>query len=285
MTIREVIERVQAYHPSFNVAESCDGFKSGSPDDECTGIVSALVPTIEVIQKTAELGANLLFVHEGTYYMTPDYPDWHTDFPNAVCDVKKLLLEQNQIAVYRDHDGMHLHKPDSIFTGVMKYLGWEPYYAGDNQNVPFYYLFHLPECTVQELREELMEKLQLNGLRYVGRADSRVKNVAIVGHLCPGIWGEEKEDECGHYRDYSTALIREFEAGRVDVIIPGELIEWNVVAYIRDAAQLGQNVACLNVGHFNVEELGMCYAKDWLEDLIDHQLPVHYVPSGDSFQF
>ena len=57
MKISEVLERVAAYHPDLGPDYAgCDGIKAGNPDQECTGIVSALVPTVDVIRKTAELG-------------------------------------------------------------------------------------------------------------------------------------------------------------------------------------------------------------------------------------
>ena len=70
-----------------------------------------------------------------------------------------------------------------------------------------------------------------------------------------------------------------------DVIIPGEMIEWNVVSYIRDAVQLGRNKACFSVGHFNLEELGMRYAADWIREITEGKVPVRYVPSGDMYHF
>ena len=57
MTIREITDKILEYHPKFDASyDGCDGFKSGNSDVKCTGIVSALVPTIEVIRKTAALG-------------------------------------------------------------------------------------------------------------------------------------------------------------------------------------------------------------------------------------
>ena len=54
---------------------------------------------------------------------------------------------------------------------------------------------------------------------------------------------------------------------------------------IRDGIAQGKPLACYNIGHFNWEELGMKYAADWIGDLVDHQLPVHYVPTGDAFSY
>ena len=68
MTIREITDKILEYHPKFDEDyDGCDGFKSGNPDDECTGIVSALVPTVEVIRKTAKLGCI-------RRYMKKEYP-------------------------------------------------------------------------------------------------------------------------------------------------------------------------------------------------------------------
>ena len=61
---------------------------------------------------------------------------------------------------------MHAHKPDSIFTGVIRYMGWEKYYQPTEE--PFTYPITLPETTVGELARHIKEKLGLNGLRYLG---------------------------------------------------------------------------------------------------------------------
>ena len=81
---------------------------------------------------------------------------------------------------------MHTHQPDSIFTGVIKYLGWESYFNTEISGMmPFFYVFDIPECTVSELGEELKEKIGMNGVRIVGNPEDKMKRVAIVAHLYP----------------------------------------------------------------------------------------------------
>lgn len=170
------------------------------------------------------------------------------------------------ITVWRDHDHMHAHNPDSIFTGVIKYLGWENYYIPSEKSsikVPMGYLFELPETTVKELGQYLEDKLAMNGLRIVGNPEDKIRKVAIVGHLFPG-FGTQSET-----REYGTDLINAMEQG-LDAIIPGEVIEWTVLSYVRDALALGRKKAVFNIGHFNMEKLGMRYARDWIGDLVDH---------------
>ena len=55
MTIQEVINKVLAYHPKFMRYAGCDEFKCGCPEDECTGIVTAMDATVNVVKKAAEL--------------------------------------------------------------------------------------------------------------------------------------------------------------------------------------------------------------------------------------
>lgn len=48
---------------------------------------------------------------------------------------------------------------------------------------------------------------------------------------------------------------------------------------------LGRKKAVFNIGHFNMEELGMRYAQDWIGDLVDHKVPVHYLPTKDIYRY
>ena len=105
MKIREVIDRVLAYHPPFPAEyDGCDGFKCGDPEAECTGIAVSLVPTVDAIRRAAAAGCNLLYVHEPTNFSSPDDPGWTLDFENKVFEAKQKLLEENGITIYRDHD-------------------------------------------------------------------------------------------------------------------------------------------------------------------------------------
>jgi len=286
MKIKDVINAILAYHPQFPADYAgCDDYKSGNPEDECTGIVTAIVPTIEVIKKTHELGANLLVVHEPTYYTSQDLGGWGYDFTNQVYEEKAALLKEYGITIWRDHDHMHAHQPDGIFTGVFKYMGWEPYYDASDRAVPFAFVLNLPESTVGETADVIKEKMGCNSLRYIGNDDARIKKVALVFHLTPNGMGSDFTDEKGLLHEYSLQVIEAMEHKGVDAIIPGEVIDWTVMSYIRDAAQLGKNKAAFVPGHFSWEELGMKYAADWIGDLVKHELPVTFVNAGDMYKY
>ena len=275
MKIKEVVDRILAYHPDLGPDyHGCDEFKCGDPEAECTGVVCAMDATVGVARKTAALGANLIVAHEPTNHTSMDRPGWTEDFPNTVYAEKIRLLEENGIAVWRDHDHLHAHDPDGIFTGVMKYMGWKGR-RDDSMGLFAHYVCDIPETTLAGLMRQLTETIGIRDCRYVGNPAMRVRRAAIVGHLYPQAGDPDRE--------YSVRIIRYFEEEGVDVILPGEVIDWTLLSYARDARQLHRNAAVVNLGHFNWEELGMRYAREWLCDLLKGEVPVYFVPTGDMY--
>ena len=285
MKIREVIDRILAYHPPLLRYLGCDDFKCGNPEDECTGVVSAMAATVNVVRKAIELGANLIVVHEPTNHTSMDQAGWSEDFPNEVYGEKARLMQEHGIAVWRDHDHMHAHNPDGIFTGVLKYMGWQDYATVDRSMGMFaHFIVELPEeTTLGALMRDLQRTIGTSGVRYIGREEMSVKKLAVVGHLYP--MPSREKNKAGNPKEYSVEIIRYFEEQNVDVILPGETIDWTVLSYVRDAVQLGQNKAVITLGHYNWEELGMRYAAEWLTDLLKDELKVTYVPSEDMYSY
>ena len=264
MTIQEVINRILAYHPQLPQGqETCDGFKSGKPQEECTGIVTSVQASVDVIRKTAEAGANLLIVHEPTFYTHMDATDWLEGDP--VYEAKKALLEQTGIAVWRDHDHIHTHKPDGIMTGFAAEMGWTEYVEQDKG---FHFSFLLPDTTARQIALEMKQKLGLNAVRFIGNGDIPVSRVAMVGHII----GRQEE---------VTKRIRE---ENIDVAIALESLDWTTNSYIRDAGQFGMPRALILAGHINTEELGMKWAVNWLHQLVP-ELPVQFIASADLYQY
>ena len=219
-----------------------------------------------MIKKTAEFGYNLIITHEPTFYS-------HFDSKEPVGNYKVFrekmdLIESHGIAIWRDHDHLHAHKPDGIFYGVMKELGWAPYLVGDGDRPRS---FKFPRTTVRKLALEIKEKMGLNMVRMIGNPDDEVETLAFGGHVFPG----ENEN-----RQFDI-----FEKEDIDVMIPGELIDWTVASYVRDAYQLGHHKAILAIGHYNGENLGMKYAPVWISEVIKNAVPVVFVEAGDMYRY
>lgn len=284
MKNQEVIDRILDYHPKLMNYRGCDGYKVGSGEDECKGVAVALVPTADVLERAVEQNCNLIITHEPIFYQTPDFPGWMGSFKNSVYEQKKDYIKEHGLTVWRDHDHMHAHYPDSIFYGVIRELGWENYYEEDKEH-PAVFKFTFPETTVEEIANKLKNTLHLNGLKYLGDLHKKVTRVAIVGHLFPNCFYQDgvKEDE--YYHDYALDIMKQMEEDGVEVIIPGEIIEWTVVSYIRDGIYQGKNMACISIGHFNLEELGMKDFARVLGDLVEKKVPVTYLPTKDGFSY
>lgn len=275
MKIREVIEAILAYHPSLgeHEKETVDTVKYGDVEAECTGIVTTIAPSVEVIRKTAELGYNLIITHEPVFYTHVDNTDWLET--NQVYKDKIALLEKHGIVVWRDHDHIHAHEPDHIFLGFAKEMGWDQYLEGDpgmKEGMTGTALrFKMPKTTVRKLAEEVKQKMGLNMLRVIGNLDAEIEKVSIVAHVYPEV------PDMAH-----TALA---ERDDMQVIIPGELVDWTLASYVRDAAQLGYPKAILAVGHFNMEEPGMHYLEEWVPGVIGNAAPVKFISAGDMYQY
>lgn len=281
MKIREVIDRILDYHPHLEGYKGCDDYKCGDPDAECTGVVCAMSPTVHVIQRAIDLGANLIVVHEPTFYTSADKDGWFEEFGNEIYEEKRKLLDGHGITIWRDHDHMHANRPDSIFAGVLKYMGWEDKAQIDTDTGLFaHYLVEIEETSVEDLCHKLIDTIGLNGARIVGDPKARVSRIALVGHLFPNDY--RRKD--GSKGEYSVKVIETLEK-KADLIIPGEVIDWTVLSYVRDAAQLGHTKAAICIGHYNWEELGMRYMKDWLPGLLNNEVEVTYVPSEDMYGY
>lgn len=279
MKIIDIIQILKEYHAPVDEEHTSDVVKFGNPDQECTGVITTVCATVEVIRKAAAVGANLIIVHEPLFYSDKDDQEWLKGSP--VYEEKVRLLTEAHIVVWRDHDRLHGGSParedreymDLVFYGIMKELGWEEYCVGFH-NKPL--LYQVPETTAEVLAAELTAKLGLSGARIVGNPNARIRKVFFCEHVT----------EMNHGgRDADREAILEIENGDFNAMIPFEIIDWTLSAYVRDAAQLGSDKVIIEMGHFNVEESAMKYMAKWLPELLGFNVPVQFVQAGDSFTY
>lgn len=273
MTNREVINRILADDPSLGEEEAntVDTFKYGDPDATCTGAGCCITVTPEAIELAAELGCSLLITHEPTFYNHEDNTTWLDG--NQVYAQKTALLDKHGIAVWRYHDHMHRHQPDKIFHGIAKELGWEGYYKGMDFEKGICARYSLPKTTPLAVAGYLKEKIGIESIRAIGNIRAEISEVAFMFHVFGGESDAQRPD---------GFFVSNMEAEGIELAIPGELIDWTLASYIRDAGQLGFNKAILSMGHFNMESLGMKHMPSWLNRLVE--IPVHYIDTGDIYQ-
>lgn len=273
MTIHEIIDRIIAYHPSLGEKEktTCDTLKYGDASQECTGIATTIYVSPTVIEKAHSAGCNLLLTHEPSFYHHMDPLDWLIN--NSVAHAKMELLDKYHMVIFRDHDHIHAHRPDGIFYGLTKELGWEDYLITDMKQPAalsgIMFKYQLPDIPLKDIANQFIEKLNLNNVRIIGNPKTIVKKAAIAAHLFPG----------------SQKVISAFDHGDYDLLLPGEFIDWEIAEYFKDAGDFGMNKAMIQLGHFNWEELGMKFAVTWISELVEHQIPCVYCCNDDMYNY
>ena len=98
MQISEIIRRVKKYHKGTVKGQPIDETKTrdkvlfGDVNQECTGIVTTIYASIDVINKAIEYGANFIICHEALFWYRGDYTDWLEEQENKTYLLKKKLL-------------------------------------------------------------------------------------------------------------------------------------------------------------------------------------------------
>ena len=264
MNVKDVTDRIIAACQIPPLEKTCDLLMAGDWDCEVTGIVTTFMATAEVIRDAIAKGANLIITHEPTYYTGWDQTDWLLE--DEVYLRKQKLLTENRINIWRFHDRMHMVNPDLIYVGLNKELNWEPY------RLPNRVGYAIPATTVEALAAFLKQKLNVNAVQIVGRPDMKVERVGVlVGGSSLGFPTEQAPME----------LMRD---KNLDVLVCGEILEWTLCAYVRDAAQFGLNKALIIIGHNRSEEVGMKYLTEWLAPLLPG-IPIHFSEAGEPFTY
>ncbi|MBN1583770.1 MAG: Nif3-like dinuclear metal center hexameric protein [Anaerolineae bacterium] len=259
-SVQDVIDTIISQIPGAPRDGTVDTIKTGDPSQPVTGIVTTFLATHAVLKQTVDLGANLIITHEPTFYNHLDEVDWLGGDP--VYAAKRQFIDENNLVVWRFHDYWHMHRPDGIMTGVRKALGWNA--AVDEAYPP---VFDIQAMALDDLAVFLKEKLGIGTLRIVGEPETVCRRVCFaVG--------------AGGGRSQIHGLSRK----GIDVIVCGEINEWETCEYARDAVLQGQNKALIVLGHANSEEAGMRWLVEWLTPLVP-DVSITHVPAGDPFRF
>ena len=261
LTAREIVSRIQAHVGVPWQAETVDTFKAGSPDEPVTGVALTMMATMDVLERAAASGKNLVITHEPTFYNHLDkldvLPEKEKD---PVLAAKLKFIAEHHLVVWRFHDHWHRRAPDGIEAGMARTLGWEKQQDPENQ-----YLFAVPETTLQLLAADLKKKLDIHVLRVVGDPHLKIKKAALV----PGASGFQKE---------TLAL----ERNDVDVLVTGEPREWETVEYVADAMAQGKHKGLIILSHIPSEQGGMEECTRWLKTFVI-EVPVEFVSAKDPF--
>ncbi|MBR6514920.1 MAG: Nif3-like dinuclear metal center hexameric protein [Clostridia bacterium] len=257
MKAQEIMSILFSMADMSGFENTCDTLKCGHADKEVTKIAVTMFPTVKVIKKAQEWGADLLIVHEPLYY---NHMDKHSE---DLVEVKKReLLCSTGMTVYRYHDTPHIARPDMISVGMFEALGLDGEYEYEPDGLVRYHL--KDEITPRELALYMEEKLDIKHLRIAGSLDTPCR--VISGKFgSPGGIGRELRNE------------------KSEIILAGEVCEWADCEYARDAAELGYKKAIIAMGHIPSERNGMMYIADILKEKCP-DTAVKYFESEEVYQ-
>jgi putative NIF3 family GTP cyclohydrolase 1 type 2 len=257
MTANDVVERIKKNLGIPWIQQTTrDTFKVGSPDAEVKGIATTFMATLDMIQRAHGAGLNMVVTHEPAFWNDQDkVQDLAAD---PAYKFKVDFCAKNNIVVWRFHDNIHARRPDLIWVGLARALGWTDRATGPNPHS-----FTLPPTTLGALAAEVKLRMGSRALRVVGDPKAKVSTVAVgMGYGMPRVTPD------------------------IDVVMGGENPEsagpFDDTEYVLDAAALGRNKGQIILGHAISEEPGMEDCANWLRTFIT-EVPIQFVRAGEPF--
>ncbi|MBS1527191.1 MAG: Nif3-like dinuclear metal center hexameric protein [Bacteroidetes bacterium] len=260
MTVKQIMDKFIAEVGAGNIPNTVDTLKSGSPDTVVTGVLTTMFATIDMIRKAIDLGANFIIAHEPTFYNHQDDTGWLKN--DDVYRYKADLLKEHNIAIWRNHDYIHTHKPDGVTKAQLEQLAWKQYSDKEIPNI-----LTMPAAPLQDIVKHVKQKLNIDMVRYVGDPEQICKRVLYM----PGAAGGMRQ-------------IQSIEKVKPDAVFCGEISEWETAEYVRDARAKGDNLSLVVMGHIASEEWGSQFMLEWLNKNFPNIKATHISP-GNSLKF
>lgn len=242
-------------------SSSCDTLKCGSPETELHRVAVAMIATPEVIRKAAAWGAELLIVHEPTFY---DHFDRKME-GDPVTEAKERLLRETGIAIWRFHDHPHAKRMDMIHEGGAKCLGLPGEWVEDEQLRHAVRFRLAAPLTARELAAHVGQTFHCAHVRICGAPDVPCTRLSFCLGACGMTWPELKSPD-------------------TEIVLTGETCEWQLGEYARDAGELGFHKALLILGHMYSEQPGMRLLADMMQEHFK-ELEVRCFDCGETWSY
>ena len=244
-----------------NPEKTCDTVKCGDAQKEVKKVATTMFATPEVVCEAVKWGADLLIVHEPTFY---NHMDMNQGIPIEL--EKRKFLDSTGLVVCRFHDYAHAMQPDLIYEGQMKYLDLKGKCVQSETVKGKYFAINNfildEETTARDLAKLVQERLNIKHLRVAGSLDAKGRRISC----CFGT--------PGHLRE---------ELAENDFVFTGEICEWELGEIARDYAQFGYNKAVFVMSHICSERCGMMLLADKLNEKFD--VDARYIECGEVYQY
>jgi putative NIF3 family GTP cyclohydrolase 1 type 2 len=178
--------------------------------------------------------------------------------PDPVYAGKTAFIEKNKLVVFRLSEHWNARKPDARAVGLANLMGWTKYKAGDELH------YDVPAITLDALASQLKKALGARGgMRAVGDPTIKIQKVGLL----PG------------YTQIQAAVAM---LPTVDLIIAGEVQEWETATYAQDVAFAGVKKGFISIGRVVNDAPGIQVCADWLKTFVS-EVPVRFISAGDPY--
>jgi putative NIF3 family GTP cyclohydrolase 1 type 2 len=179
--------------------------------------------------------------------------------PDPVYVGKNAFIEKHKLVVFRLTQHWNQRKPDPRAQGLAAVMSWTKYKVGDDA-----VRYEVPAIALEALATDLKKHLGTRGgIRAIG---DRAMTVRRIG-LLPG---------------YTTIQAAIAMLPTVDVIVAGEVQEWESAAYAQDVAFAGVKKGFISIGRVVNEAPGMQICADWLKSIVP-EVPITFIAAGDPY--
>lgn len=258
---KDVIDRIRKNIGVEWRPDTVDTVKAGDTSTIVTGVATTSMATLDVLQRAVKAGANFVITAQPTFYSRADVPSGppKSAADDPIVTRKNQFLAEKNLVVFRLSDHWRLRQPDPLAQGLASALDWSKHQSAAD---PF--RIEIPGRSLEALASHVHGRLRSRGgLRIVGDPKMRVRNVGLL----PG----------------TTPIRAALEMlPDVDVIIAGEVREWESVEYARDKVFSGEKKALMLVGRVVSEESGMAVCANWLKSFVS-EVSIRHLAAGDPY--
>ena len=255
LTASTVARRIQTELGGEWPVAGPDGFKAGDPSAVVRGIATTAMATMDVLKQAVKSNANLILTYEPTFYARADAAAGN----DPVITAKREFIEKNGLVVFRLRDHWQTRKQNEMVTGLATALGWSSHAVKNDTG-----LYEIPAATAEATVAMIRGKLNLRaGLRVVGDRKATIRRVLLSpGSMTPAtMWQRYSE---------------------VDMIVAGEVREWENTHYAADIFTAGEKRALVTTGRVVSEDPGMRACAEWLKTMVK-EVPAKWIGVGDPY--
>ena len=268
ITANDVIARIKKHIGVEWKPDSVDAIKAGAASTVATGIVTTSSATMAVLQQAVKARANVIITTSPTFHARSDATAPPAGRgaapqpampPDPVFTAKNDFIAKHKLVVFRLSEHWQQRRPDPRVRGLAAALGWSKFQSAvtpEHVDVPAVRLDRL----VADVKNALRSR---GGMRVIGDPATVVRRIGLLPGTTP-----------------IQAALKMLPD--VDVIVAGEVREWETVEYVRDKVFAGEKKGLVLIGRLVSEEPGMDACANWIRTFVT-EVPVRHISAGDPY--